>query len=130
MRDYVVGTREVMETLIADEIRRLVAKSDVYVFAIYGSRDASNGPIDFHCEQRQPARGTLHVDVTFDYEGIGVWYICRRSGDTFHLRHILVEIRNGKFVRGQVGEFDGYWEDFPAYLTADRWVGDVLRDAA
>ena len=124
------GTREVMETLIADEIRRLVARADVYVFAIYASQDATNSLVDFHCEKREPARGTLRLDVNFDYEGIGVWYICRRHGDTFHLRHILVEIRGGKFVRGQAGEFDGYWEDFPAYLTQDRWVGDVLRDAA
>ena len=125
-----IGTREVMETLIADEIRRLVARADVYVIAIYASQDAGNGLVDFRCEKREPARGILRIDVSFDYEGIGVWYICRRNGDTFHLRHILVEIRDGKFVRGQAGEFDGYWEDFPAYLTQDRWVGDVLRPAA
>ncbi len=125
MFENAFGTRAVMEDLIAAEIRRLVANADVYVFALYESA-AADGPSDYRCEQRDPARGTLSVEVSFDYEGIGVWYICRRFGEVFHLRHVLVEIRDGRFIRGQVGEFEGYWEDFPTYITDDRWVQSIL----
>src|SRR3546814_2669715 len=85
-------TKAVMEALIATEIRRLIAKADVCVFALYDPAGPADGPLDYRCDQRCPRRGTLDVAVDFDFEGIGVWYICTRRGDTFRLRHILVEI--------------------------------------
>src|SRR3546814_1419362 len=66
------------------------------------------------------------MPVDFDFEGIGVWYICHRNGDTFHLRHILVEISGGRFRRGQVNQFEGYWDEFPQFVAEDRWVKALL----
>mgnify|MGYP001208791953 CR=1 FL=1 len=79
----------VMEALIATEIRRLVAQADVYVFALYDPRDSESGPVDFRCYQREKATDRIAIDVEFEFEGVGVWYICRRQRDTFKVRHIL-----------------------------------------
>jgi len=116
-----------MEDLIATEIRRLVAQADVYVFALYDPQDADRGPIDYRCYKREDQAGRIKVDVQFDFEGIGVWYICRRHGDAFTVRHILVHIRNGKFHAGKVASFEGFWDEFPRFVTEDRWVRTFCR---
>lgn len=116
-----------MEELIATEIRRLVAQADVYVFALYDPRDSESGPVDFRCYQRETETGRIIVDVRFDFEGVGVWYICRRNGDTFKVRHILAHIRDGKFQTGKVASFEGYWDEFPNFVAEDRWTRNYCR---
>jgi hypothetical protein len=112
-----------MEGLIAAEIGRLISKADVYIFALYDPTDPTDGLRDYRLVQRekQPG-GVISAQVNFDFEGVGVWYICRREGDTFTVRHIMTRISNGRFVDGQVGSFEGYWDEFPRYITEDKWV--------
>lgn len=116
-----------MEELIATEIRRLVAQADVYVFALYDPRDSESGPVDFKCYQRDPGAARIVVDVQFDFEGVGVWYICRRQGDTFSVRHIMAHIADGKFQSGKVASFEGYWDEFPSFVAEDRWARSYCR---
>ncbi len=112
-----------MEDLIAAEIRRLISQADVYIFALYDPADMSDGLRDYQLVQRDPDTGRgIAANVSFDFEGVGVWYICRRTGDTFTVRHIMARIVNGRFVDGQVGTFEGFWDEFPRYITEDRWV--------
>lgn len=115
-------TKRVLESMLISEIRRLTAEADICVFALYDAECLNEGPIDYATYQRDPARGTLDIGVEFDYEGIGVWYICRRFGDTYQLRHILVQLHQGRFVKGQVEEFEGYWDEFPQFIADDRWI--------
>ena len=117
----------VMEDLISTEIRRLVAQADVYVFALYDPRDPESGPIDYRCYQRDSQSGRISIDVGFDFEGVGVWYICRRNDDAFVLRHILAHIKNGRFSTGKVASFEGYWDEFPRFVAEDRWVQAYCR---
>ena len=100
-----------MQDLIAGEIHRLVQNADIYVFALYNPAEPEGEPL-----------GTIENDVSFDYEGVGIWYICTRSGETFTVRKILVRMRNGHFIDGQVGTFEGYWDEFPKYVSEDKWV--------
>ena len=64
----------------------------------------------------------------FNFEGIGVWYICDRYDETYQLRHILVQIKNGRFVKGQVEQFQGYWDEFPQFIAEDRWIKALYPD--
>tara|TARA_Y100000588_G_C13928705_1_gene784790 strand:- start:92 stop:514 length:423 start_codon:yes stop_codon:yes gene_type:complete len=116
-----------MEGLIATEIRRLVTQADVYVFALYDPRSSDSGPVDFKCYQRERAVDRITVDVRFDFEGVGVWYICRRQGDTFTVRHIMAHISGGKFQSGKVASFEGYWDEFPNFVAEDRWARSYCR---
>ena len=116
-----------MEELIATEIRRLVAQAVVYVFALYDPRESESGPIDFKCYQREETADRIVVDVRFDFEGVGVWYICRRQRDTFNVRHILAHIEDGKFQSGNVANFEGYWDEFPNFVAEDRWARNYCR---
>lgn len=116
-----------MEELIATEIRRLVAQADVYVFALYDPRNTDGGPIDFKCYQRDPGAGRIVVDVQFDFEGLGVWYICRRQKDAFTVRHIMAHISGGKFQSGKVASFEGFWDEFPDFVAEDRWARNYCR---
>lgn len=121
--------KAVMEDLIAKEIGRLVQDADVFVFALYDPADPDAGPVDFFVHDK--ARdGIARYTPTLDFEGIGVWYICFRKGDTFTVRHILLKIENGRFVHGQVGDFDGFWDDWPAYVAEDRWVKALCAKTA
>jgi len=122
MLQHVADLKHTMEDLIATEIRRLVAQSDVYVFALYDPKDPTNGPVDFRCYQRDEATKRIAVDISFEFEGIGVWYICRRDGDAFNLRHIMVHLQDGVFLNGRVGRFEGFWDEFPRFVAEDRWV--------
>ncbi len=127
MLEKVKNLKFAMEDLIATEIRRLVAQADVYVFALYDPRDSDGGPVDFRCYQRERRTDRITVDVRFDFEGVGIWYICRRSGDTFKVRHILAHIRNGKFHSGKVATFEGFWDEFPNFVAEDRWARNYCR---
>src|SRR3546814_12981520 len=120
-----------MEVLFSPWIRLLIARAALCVLTHYDAKTVDpetpeDGPIDYRFQQRCPRRGTLEMPVDFDFEGIVVWYICHRNGDTFHLRHILVEIAGGRFRRGQVNQFEGYWDEFPQFVAEDRWVKALL----
>jgi len=115
-----------MEEMIAAELTRLGRSSDIHVFALYDPDDPDGDPIDFYCVDR--ARGdhaTPAVELRF--EGIGVWYFANRYGDTFKVRKVLLQVTDGRFAHGQVGDFEGYWEDFPQYVSEDRWVQSLMR---
>lgn len=117
-----VEAKSVMENLITGEIRRLVQDADVYVFALYDPDEPNGDPLEYRCHKRQEPLGTIDIDVNFDFEGVGIWYICTRSGESFSVRKILVRIRGGHFVDGQVGTFEGFWDEFPKYVSEDKWV--------
>lgn len=126
------ATMDAMEDLIAAEIYRLAVEADVAVFVRYADDTLRAGPTDFTILRKEDSPdGRIDLRVSFDFTGIGIWFLCRRRGETFHMRHIVVEIDPaGRFVRGRVGEQEGYWEDFPAYITDDRLVGTVVRARA
>jgi hypothetical protein len=112
-----------MEDLIAAEIQRLISQADVYIFALHDPSSPADGLRDYQLVQRDPdTNQNIVADVSFDFEGVGVWYICRRDSDTFTVRHIMARIANGRFVDGQVGTFEGYWDEFPRFITEDKWV--------
>jgi hypothetical protein len=47
------------------------------------------------------------------------------------MRHVIVEIDSvGRFSRGQVGEQEGYWEDFPIYLSDERLLSSIIHAQA
>ena len=49
------------------------------------------------------------LPISLDFQGLGIWFLCQRTGETFHMRHVIVEIdEQGKFSRGHVGEQEGY----------------------
>lgn len=113
--------KAMMEDMIVAEIRRLTEQSDIFVFALYDPAEPEGGPIHFHVHDAMKD-GPADYDPPLDFEGIGVWYICNRQGETFHVRHILIKVENGRFVHAQVGDFEGFWEDWPSYVADDRWV--------
>lgn len=123
-----LNTREIrneMEDLIRGEIRRLASSADVCVFALYDPEDLTAGPIDFQCFDRE-TDGYIDLEADFDFEGVGVWYIARRKGETFSVRKVLVRLENGRFTSGQVGTFEGFWDEFPQYVAEDKWVQSAL----
>ncbi len=116
-----------MEELIATEIQRLVAQADVYVFALYEPGLLDSGPVDFKCYQRERGANRITIDVRFDFEGVEIWYICRRRGDTFTVRHIMAHVSSGKFQYGKVASFEGFWDEFPNFVAEDRWARSYSR---
>ena len=116
-----------MEELIATEIRRLDAQADVYVFALYEPGLSDSGPVDFKFYQRERGANRITIDVRFDFEGVEIWYICRRQGDTFTVRHIMAHISSGKFQKGKVASFEDFWDEFPKFVAEDRWARSYSR---
>jgi hypothetical protein len=121
-----IETRKALESMLGDEIRRLTAQADVCIFALYDAECPNEGPIDFTTKERDAKLGTLNFTVDFDFEGIGVWYICCRFGDTYRLRHILVQVHRGRFIKGQVESFEGFWDEFPRFVSEDRWIKGMM----
>lgn len=113
--------KALMEDLVVQEIRRLTQEADIFVFALYDPRDPDGGPVEFFVHDAAKL-GPPEYEPDLAYEGIGVWYICFRSGETFRVRHILIKVENGRFAHAQVGDFEGFWEDWPDYVAEDRWV--------
>jgi len=113
--------KAMMEDLVVAEIRRLTEQSDIFVFALYDPEEPDAGPAHFFVHDAMKD-GPIDYEPALDFEGIGVWYICNRRGETFHVRHILIKVEDGRFVHAQVGDFEGFWEDWPAYVAEDRWV--------
>ena len=118
-----------MEHLLESQIKRLSAEADICVFALYNPKAKRGGPVDFACYDRKQC-GRIDLDIDFGFEGVGVWYIAYRDGEVFRSKKILLKIENGRFAHGQVGNFEGYWEEFPQYVAEDRWVRDQLAEGA
>ena len=111
MKENQLNTRDLMEEMLVREIRRLVNAAD-------------------HVDPELP-ESDREVPVSFAFQGIGIWFMCRRYGETFHMRHVIVEIDgDGRFLRGQVGEQEGYWEDFPSYLSDERLLSNIIQAKA
>ena len=116
----------VMEQKIEGELTRLSNQADVTVFALYDVSAPDAGPVDFSCVDRRDA--TAHrPEISLQFNGVGIWYFAFRHGETFKVRKVLLRIEDGHFIDAQVGEFEGYWEDFPTYVAEDRWVHSIVR---
>ena len=126
-----LNTRDLMEELILREIRRLLAAADVTAFVRYRDATLNGGPLDFvHVDPEMPS-SDQKMPISFEFQGLGIWFMCRRYGETFYMRHVIVEIdENGRFARGQVGEQEGYWEDFPIYLSDERLLSSIIHTKA
>ena len=117
----------VMETLIAKEIKRMARQADVCIFALYDPNKSVATISDYTCYDRNALGHPIELDITYDYYGIGVWYIATRHGeDQFSAHKVLLHIENGHFVHGQMGEVEGEWHEFPNYVTDDHWVSMQL----
>ncbi|NMM44272.1 hypothetical protein HH303_07270 [Rhodospirillaceae bacterium KN72] len=116
--------KEMMTQMIAQEVRRLAEEADLVVFTLYDPAEPEN-PIDYQLIDRADV-GMVELDMDFDFEGVGLWYLCSRNGDAFSAKKILIQIRNGRFVHGQVGDFEGFWDEFPQYVAEDKWVHSAL----
>ncbi|MEL0021938.1 MAG: hypothetical protein VW709_18905 [Rickettsiales bacterium] len=126
-----IGTKDMMEDLILNEIRRLAASADVSAFVRYADSTLKGGPLDFYLVDPEFPEYTEEIPIGFDFRWLGIWFLCRRTGETFHMRHVIVEIdADGRFARGQVGEQEGYWEDFPAYISDERMLGGIIHARA
>lgn len=120
--------KAMMEDLIAKELTRLARSADLVVFALYDP-EAPDEPRDYHLVERPENGAPIALDVAFDYEGVGVWYLCFRDGETFSARKVLLQMRGGRYVHGQVGWFEGFWDEFPQYVAQDGWVRSAVLKA-
>ncbi len=124
-------TINMMEVLITKEIQRLASNADVLVFVKYADSSLKGGPLSFVLVDKEIPDSDDEFPVNFNFQGLGIWFLCKRSGETFHMRHVIVEIdENGKFSRGLVGEQEGYWEDFPVYISDERLLGGIIHTRA
>ena len=124
-------TINVMEVLITREIQRLAEAADVTVFVRYADSTLKGGPLDFVLVDKELPDSDTELPISFDFQGLGIWFLCQRTGETFHMRHVIVEIdEQGKFSRGHVGEQEGYWEDFPVYISDERLLGGIIHAQA
>ena len=98
-------TRDLMEEMILREVRRLSEAADVTAFVRYADATLKGGPLDFVLVDPELPDCDASIPISFAFQGLGIWFICRRYGETFHMRHVIVEIDEaGRFSRGQVGE--------------------------
>jgi hypothetical protein len=119
--------KSVMEDLIAGEIRRLVQDADIYVFALYDPAEPDREPLEYRCHKRQEPLGTIEIDVSVEFEDVGIWYIYTRNGVSFYVRKVLVRVVNDLFIDGQVGTFEGFSDEFPIYVSEDKWVRSLQQ---
>lgn len=117
--------KSVMEEMIAKELSRLAETADLVVFALYDPDDPEE-PRDYRLAECEEEGEPIALDVDFDFEGVGVWYLCFRDGETFVARKVLLQMREGRYVHGQVGRFEGYWDEFPRYVAEDQWVRSAV----
>ena len=125
------GTRDMMEHMILREIERLAVSADVTAFVRYADCTLKGGPLEFVLIDPELPESPSELPVSFEFRGLGIWFLCRRNGETFQMRHVIVEIDDvGRFSRGQVGEQEGYWEDFPVYLSDERLLSSIIHAPA
>jgi hypothetical protein len=125
----VAHMKEMMTDLIAEEIRRLGRESDLVVYTLYDPASPDD-PLDYELWDREKDGVEPEIDVDFSYEGAALWYFCRRDGEAFSAKKILIQIRDGRFAHGQVGDFEGFWDEFPQYIADDRWVRSAVLKGA
>ena len=131
MNSKELETKNMMELLITKEIQRLAEAADVTVFVRYADSTLKGGPLDFVLVDKELPDSDAELPTRFDFQGLGIWFLCQRTGETFHMRHVIVEIdEQGKFSRGHVGEQEGYWEDFPVYISDERLLGGIIHAQA
>lgn len=106
-------------------VKKLIRQSDYCVFTQYDPIISLQEPISFTCINRYE-HDMRQLQVDFDFNGIGVWYIAWRKDDVFCARKLLVEMKDGCFMRGMVGDFEGFWDDFAHYVTEDKWIERTL----
>ena len=114
-----------MTELVARELRRLAGTADLVVYTLYDP-DQPDDPIDYQLFDCKILGGAIDLDVEFGFEGVALWYICRHDGDAFSAKKVLIQISDGRFIHGQVGDFEGYWDEFPQYVAEDRWVRSAV----
>ncbi|MEC7302685.1 MAG: hypothetical protein VXV97_09020, partial [Pseudomonadota bacterium] len=128
MNSKKIETINMMEVLITREIQRLAEAADVTVFVRYADSTLKGGPLDFVLVDKELPDSDTELPIRFDFQGLGIWFLCQRTGETFHMRHVIVEIdEQGKFSHGHVGEQEGYWEDFPVYISDERLLGGIIH---
>ncbi len=118
--------RLVMAQKIQAELTRLSNIADVCVFALYDPAAPDGDPVDFYCVDRHD-ESAHRPPISLAFDGVGVWYFAFRKGETFNVRKVLLRIENNHFIDAQVGDFEGFWEDFPVYVAEDRWVQSIVR---
>lgn len=116
--------KPLLEELISREIYRLAKESDVYAAAIYDPASPVAKPKHFECVHRANHGAMEAIQVRFDFEGIGVWYAIRRNGREFEMRHIMLEIENGRCVHSRAETHSGPWADWADIVSADPWVAE------
>ncbi len=121
-------TRGSLYRNIGVSLRRIISMCDVCVFALYDPNESLTAPV--HHVIAQTLNDRLHIPANLGFSGVGVWYIVHRSGETFKARKILVHLDQGQFIDGQLGDFEGYWDEFSSYVTEDRWVQGILLRGA
>ncbi len=114
--------KDQLKNLVKERINQLALSADVCVFSLYDPDYADEGPIRKQIFEPSNTDDMAALPDSLEFDGIGVWYICWRHGDTFTVRHILLKSENGKFVHQQTNTFEGYWEDWPRYVADDKWV--------
>ena len=110
------------KSLIKQRIKQLSLSSDICVFSLYNPNHPDEGPMDKQIFEANNNDNDTALPDNLDFNGIGVWYICWRHGDTFTVRHILLKSENGEFTHQQSSVFEGFWEDWPQYVADDKWV--------
>lgn len=109
------------EALITKQITQLAMECDFVVRVIY-DREQGSLPIDYTLYDFQKDSFPEQVPTSLDFEGIWVWYFCKREKNSFKARKLLIEIEDGHYLNGQFGDFEGFWDEFSQYVTDDRWV--------
>ena len=121
--------RDELKEQLSSEIKRLARNATVCIFSVYDPNQIDQGPRIFEQYEQSKLQSKEGVPVELNFNGVGVWYICYRHGETFTVRHILLKVENGRFLHQQTGVFEGYWEDWPKYVVEDRWIqSNLVRD--
>ncbi len=118
---------------ISGLLRQLAGESDITIYTLYNpALGVDAEAVDYRVGDKSVGFKTIPLDFLF--EGIGVWYIIKRykqgKEDIFKSVKILVYMQNGQFIKGQVGDFEGFWTDFPIYVSEDRWVQNIILNPA
>ncbi len=126
MSDDTTNYKDHLKGRLAQEIRNLARHADVMVYSVYDTSKPEDGPVVFDQYERRQLMNPDDINIDMDFDGIGVWYICYRQGDTFTVRHILLRKERGRFIHQQTSTFEGFWEDWPRYVAEDKLVQNIL----
>ena len=111
---------------ISAVLKQLILKSDMTIFFLYDMANGADGdPVQTLMGDK--SMGFDGVPNQFNFDGIGVWYLVERNKDVYKAVKILTYIEEGQFINGQVGDFEGYWEEFSHYIEEDKWVAHMIN---